>query len=174
MSAYHNSRYKNDPEYRARALARSKSWQAAHKDDPDCKMRSQQRSRAYYALVKDKPEHKARVKILNAKHNAIAKARRSKTPLESKIEAALCDAVRMRGGMALKFMDPSRRGAPDRLVLLPGHPTHFVELKRPNGEGKLEPWQERYHADIRRSGQRVWVLYSFDDVDAFMAEMDMT
>ncbi len=90
--------------------------------------------------------------------------------LESKVEDHLVYRVKELGGMCIKFTDPGRRGAPDRIVCLPGHPAYFVELKRPKN-GRLDAHQVRYHESLRRSGQRVWVLWSKEDVDAFFAEI---
>ena len=87
--------------------------------------------------------------------------------LEVTVEKHLRDEVKKRGGMCPKFTDTGRRGAPDRLVLLPGHPTYFVELKRPR-IGHLAVHQKRYHADIRAAGQSVIVLDSIEAVDAFL------
>lgn len=94
--------------------------------------------------------------------------RRGRFPLEAKVEKYLVDGVKARGGMCMKFADPGRRGAPDRLVCLPGHPTYFVELKRPK-IGKLDTHQIRYHDDLRAAGQRVWVIWSNEEVDGFFA-----
>jgi hypothetical protein len=77
------------------------------------------------------------------------------------------------GGMCPKFIDPSRRGAPDRMVLLPGRPVFFVEMKREVG-GVVKPWQTRYHEDLRALGHRVWVLWSKEEVDAFISEVTLT
>lgn len=92
--------------------------------------------------------------------------------LEKQVEERLCAEVERRGGMCPKFIDPSRRGAPDRIVMLPGHPSYFVELKR-RRLGHLKSWQARYHDDIRTAGQRVWVLKGDADVDAFFIEIDL-
>lgn len=75
--------------------------------------------------------------------------------------------VEARGGMCPKFIDPARRGAPDRMVLLPGGKVIFVEMKR-EGTGTVKKHQERYHADLRALGHRVEVLWSKEDVDAFL------
>lgn len=99
-----------------------------------------------------------------------SKNRLGKYPVEAKAEQYLADGVRMVGGMCPKFNDPGRRGAPDRIVCLPGHPAYFVELKR-SKLGKLDAHQQRYHDDLRAAGQRVWVLWSKEDVDGFFAEI---
>lgn len=48
---------------------------------------------------------------------------------ERTVERTLCDAARAAGGIAIKL--GGYAGIPDRLCLLPGGRTLFVELKRP-------------------------------------------
>ena len=48
---------------------------------------------------------------------------------ESEIEKRLKNAVKMRGGLALKFVSPNFNGVPDRLLLLPEGKAAFAELK---------------------------------------------
>jgi VRR-NUC domain. len=48
---------------------------------------------------------------------------------EKLIEKKLREMVKRRGGLALKWASPFYTGMPDRLVLLPGGMTYFVELK---------------------------------------------
>lgn len=79
----------------------------------------------------------------------------------------------MLDGLCMKFLDPGQRGAPDRLVVLPERSTFYVELKRPKF-GKLSDAQKRYHQRLRDRGQRVWILWSKDEVDAFIAEVTLT
>jgi hypothetical protein len=89
---------------------------------------------------------------------------------ESTVEEHLRLRTEAAGGMCPKFVDPNRKGAPDRLVVLPGHPTYFVELKRPR-KSHTEEWQIRYHEALRKCGQRVWLLKSVEEVDAFFVEI---
>ena len=48
---------------------------------------------------------------------------------ESEIEKRLKNAVKMRDGLALKFVSPNFNGVPDRLLLLPEGKAAFAELK---------------------------------------------
>jgi hypothetical protein len=91
-------------------------------------------------------------------------------PLEERVELYLTNSVKAMRGMCVKLKDPSRRGAPDRIVCLPGHPSYFVELKRPKN-GRLAAHQTRYHDDLRAAGQKVWVIWSYEEVDGFFAEI---
>ena len=99
--------------------------------------------------------------------------------LEAKIEKYLCDRVTMLGGEVRKVKWIGRRGAPDRLVMLPDGRlfagedlgparTIWVEVKAP-GEVP-EPHQAREHARMRAMGQRVEVIDSMAGVDALLGE----
>ena len=91
-------------------------------------------------------------------------------PLESKVEARLCAAVKIRGGHAYKFTSPAHRGVPDRLVVLPNYPLIFVEVKRISG--KLTPLQEVECKKLADMKQAVFVIYGYPDVDAFLDYLD--
>jgi hypothetical protein len=105
--------------------------------------------------------------------NTRQRQRRRLIPKESAIESYLRDKVEALGGLCIKFRDLGRRGAPDRLVVLSGHPTLFVEMKRP-GLGRLADEQARYHQRLRERGQHVWTLWSKADVDDFINEVTLT
>ena len=93
--------------------------------------------------------------------------------LEREIERHLVKRVRELGGEVRKVKWIGRRGAPDRLVMLP-HPTCrwprppiWVELKRPGV--KPEPHQVREHERMRARGQRVVVIDSIEGVEELLA-----
>jgi hypothetical protein len=81
---------------------------------------------------------------------------------ESQIESYLVERTKAAGGECRKLKWIGRHGAPDRLVMLNGKAI-FIELKAP-GE-KCRPHQIREHERMRRMGQRVEVVDSFDGVD---------
>jgi len=110
---------------------------------------------------------------------------------ESQIEAHLVKRVKQLGGEVRKVKWIGRRGAPDRLVMLPEtwktvqlaaygiHPTRedqwldrpartiWVELKAP---GKVaEPHQMREHTRMRAMGQRVVVIDSIEGVEELLS-----
>jgi hypothetical protein len=85
---------------------------------------------------------------------------------ESEIETYLVRQVKEAGGEVRKCAWVGRRGAPDRLVLLPGRPATYVELKAP---GKLPgQLQVREHDRLRELGQYVVVIDSTRGVDALL------
>lgn len=90
---------------------------------------------------------------------------KKKVPLEEVVEEYFCRSVEEAGGEVRKVSWLGRRGAPDRLALLPGW-SCFVELKRP---GKLpEGHQLREHKRMRDAGLNVEVIDSRGAVDAFI------
>lgn len=85
--------------------------------------------------------------------------------LEETVEKAHCKKVRVKGGIAYKFVSPGRRGVPDRLDLYKIPKEHqsivakyvcFTELKAPGK--KARPEQIREHNRIKRLGFRVEVV----------------
>ena len=90
---------------------------------------------------------------------------------ERDIEAYLVRRVKELGGEVRKVKWIGRRGAPDRLVMLPnawgrGFTTIWVELKAP-GMG-AEAHQLREHSRMRNRGQRVAVIDSLEGVDRLL------
>lgn len=81
---------------------------------------------------------------------------------ENIIEEYLVERVKALGGEVRKLRWVGRRGAPDRLVLLPGR-LLWVELKATGAS--CEPHQLREHARMERMGQRVAVVDSKIAVD---------
>lgn len=93
---------------------------------------------------------------------------------ERDIEAHLVKRVRELGGEVRKVKWIGRRGAPDRLVMLPReayvddlHCAIWIELKAPGK--KAEPHQAREHERMRRMGQRVEVIDSFERIEEILS-----
>ena len=71
---------------------------------------------------------------------------------EKTLEARLVREIEARGGMALKYTSQFHRGIPDRICLLPGGVTIFVELKS-TGQ---KPTKLQQHAIAKLSGLGHW------------------
>lgn len=84
---------------------------------------------------------------------------------ESEIESYLVHKVKQLGGEVRKVKWIGRRGAPDRIVMLPGK-TWWVELKAPGQKPK--PHQAREHERMRAMGQLVAVVDSVETVDILL------
>lgn len=88
---------------------------------------------------------------------------------ESVLERRLVREVERLGGQAPKWVSPGHRGVPDRLVILPGGRTVFVEMKAP---GKpLAPLQARWARILRGLGHDVYKIDSNEQIDAFIREV---
>lgn len=88
---------------------------------------------------------------------------------EAKVEDYLRQETLTRGGMCSKLIDAGRRGHPDRTLRFPGN-TIYVETKAIGG--RLEPWQDEYHKDLRSLGYVVLVLWTTPQVEGFFADYD--
>ena len=73
------------------------------------------------------------------------------------------------GGVAFKFVSPSNRGVADRLVVLPQGVVWFVEVKKDGG--RLSTLQNIFIAEMQRLQQNVRVVWSKEDVDDLIKEM---
>lgn len=87
---------------------------------------------------------------------------------ESVIETYLREGVKKLGGRAYKWTSPGNAGVPDRIVVLPGRPPVFVELKTEKGE--LSALQKVQIARLQKLGQDVRVLYGKEQVEKFLDE----
>jgi hypothetical protein len=96
---------------------------------------------------------------------------------ERDIERHLVKHVKALGGEVRKVTWQGRRGAPDRLVMLPRalrnefgmltSCTVWVEMKSPGV--KPEPHQLREHERMRAMGQRVVVIDSIEGVEELLS-----
>lgn len=71
---------------------------------------------------------------------------------EKTLEARLVREIEARGGMALKYTSQYHRGIPDRICLLPGGLSIFVELK---STGK-KPTKLQQHAIAQLANLGFW------------------
>lgn len=91
--------------------------------------------------------------------------------LEKSVEERLRKMVESIGGIAPKFESPGNNGMPDRLVIMPGGRVYLVETKRPK-KSKVAKLQKYQQDRLRALGVDVRMLYTYDDVDAFIVEID--
>ena len=88
---------------------------------------------------------------------------------EKTIEQKVTEAVRRRGGLALKLVSPGFNGVPDRLLLFMGGKTAFAEVKAPGQ--KPRPLQERRIRQLRQLGFRVYVVDSVEKIGEMIDEI---
>lgn len=84
---------------------------------------------------------------------------------EKDVESYLSKEMSRIGLRTYKFIPDQRVGMPDRLVTLPNGRVIWIEMKTDGGHLSLV--QELRHRELREQGQRVEVLWTKADVDAF-------
>lgn len=88
---------------------------------------------------------------------------------ESALERKLRIAVESIGGKMPKWVSPGNRGVPDRIALLPGGRTVYVEMKAP---GKpLEPLQRKWRKTLLAMGHEYRKIDSEEDIERFIGEV---
>lgn len=90
--------------------------------------------------------------------------------LEKTVEEYLVKRVKEIGGKAPKWTSPGNTGVPDRIILLPGGRTYFVECKRPKGS-KTSARQKLWRKYLTDLGHNVRNTYTKEEVDAFIKEV---
>jgi hypothetical protein len=97
---------------------------------------------------------------------------------ESQIEKHLVARVKALGGECRKISWIGRRGAPDRLVMLPARwvnvgsywaPSYTIWVELKASGVKPEAYQLREHARMRAMGQRVVVIDSIEGVEIILS-----
>lgn len=89
---------------------------------------------------------------------------------EKTLEARLVREIEVRGGMALKYTSQFHRGIPDRICLLPGGLSVFVELK---STGK-KPTKLQQHAmeQLDRMGHPTCIVDSTEKLEELLEILD--
>lgn len=88
---------------------------------------------------------------------------------EKALERYLNERVKATGGLSLKFHSQWQTGYPDRIVMLPGGVTAWVELKS-TGQ-KPRRLQQIRHGELSAIGQRVFVADTKADIDNILKEL---
>ena len=81
--------------------------------------------------------------------------------IEQQIEDEFVEKSRTYGVRAIKFIDPSNTGAPDRLIFCPNGRTLLIEFKKPGG--KVAEKQIEYHRWLDSLGFQVEIHDSVDE-----------
>ena len=89
---------------------------------------------------------------------------------EKTLEARLVREIEARGGMALKYTSQFHRGIPDRICLLPGGVTFFVELKS-TGQ-KPTKLQDHAMKQLEKLGFSTRVIDSTESLDRLLRVLD--
>jgi len=77
---------------------------------------------------------------------------------EKQLQQFIVKKSRERGILVYKFASPGHRGVPDLICIPPGRPAYFIEVKNPNGKGRLSGLQELTIEKINRQGTKAYVI----------------
>ena len=95
---------------------------------------------------------------------------------EKKIEDRLANRAKAKGGIAMKFVSPSRAGVTDRIVLLPVPPEHreivakYFKMVEVKAKGEVpRPLQVYFINQITELGHCATWVDSAEAVDALFA-----
>lgn len=86
---------------------------------------------------------------------------KTNTYSEKYLERKLVERIKAAGGLCLKFASVTEAGYPDRVCLMPGGHTFWVELKTTGR--KPTRLQEERHRELRERG---YIVYVVDDMDS--------
>ena len=87
---------------------------------------------------------------------------------EVQLERRVVNYARKLGVYCRKCEDGA--GFPDREFLFPGGHVRFIELKNPDGKGRLAKAQKLQIAKLKRLGFPCLVTHDFDEAAAFLRE----
>lgn len=88
---------------------------------------------------------------------------------ESEIEGWLKFRIEKKGGLFIKFTSPGNDGVPDRIVMLPGGRTVFLELK--TRHGKLSAVQKYQIGRLLKLNADVAVIFGADAAEDFLEDL---
>ncbi len=90
--------------------------------------------------------------------------------MEKDIERWLGNQLKNLGCIYMKFVSPGNDGVPDRIIIVPGGATIFVELK--STTGKLMANQRVQISRLRKQGALVFVITGKTDAELFVEDME--
>lgn len=88
---------------------------------------------------------------------------------ETKLEQYLVKEIKKENGLCLKWMSPGAKGVPDRIIIMPGGKTYFVEMKQVSG--RIDPLQKYVHKQFTQRGHKVYVLWTKEQVNEFVKKV---
>lgn len=90
---------------------------------------------------------------------------------EKQVEQFLKLRIEQEGGMCYKFMSPGRRNVPDRICVMPGGVTVWVECK--GEDGRLRKGQLREIQRLRKLGHEAFAVSSRQEVRALLEYLEV-
>jgi hypothetical protein len=90
---------------------------------------------------------------------------------EKRLQQFIANTCKVYDTLCYKFESPGRAGVPDLICIPPhGRPVYFVEVKNPNGKGRVSLLQAKCHQRIQQQGTAVYVIDSQADAEKIIRE----
>lgn len=90
------------------------------------------------------------------------------TQREQRLEQKIVSLIKAKNGMCFKWVSPGFTGVPDRIAVMPGGKIFFIEVKRPDGKGRVSKRQQRVGDQLRALGCTVLVVNKMEDLDGYI------
>lgn len=87
---------------------------------------------------------------------------------EQGLEQKIVSLVKRKNGMCFKWVSPGFTGVPDRIAVMPEGRIIFIEVKRPDGKGKVSKRQQRVSDQLKALGCTVLVVDKMEDLDGYI------
>lgn len=87
---------------------------------------------------------------------------------EKTLQAKITKLFRAAGWLVYKFASPSYRGVPDLLLIAPGGGAVFIEVKHPDGTGRLSKLQEFEIQKLENQNSEVHVVDSIEHAEEIL------
>lgn len=87
---------------------------------------------------------------------------------EQALEQKIVSSIKAKNGMCFKWVSPGFTGVPDRIAVMPGGRIIFIEVKRPDGKGRLSTRQKRVGDQLRALGCVVLTVSKMEDLDGYI------
>lgn len=87
---------------------------------------------------------------------------------EQGLEQKIVSLVKRKNGMCFKWVSPGFTGVPDRIAVMPEGKIIFIEVKRPDGKGKVSKRQQRVGDQLRALGCTVLIVDKMEDLDGYI------
>ena len=91
------------------------------------------------------------------------------SPTESSIERKIVEHCQKFDVLCYKWVSPSRRGVPDRILIFPDGRVVFAELK--TKWGRLSPLQRYEHKRLTEQGATVVVFKTFENYEKWFIQI---
>ena len=93
---------------------------------------------------------------------------------EKKLQQYIVKQSKLNNIIVYKFASPGHRGVPDLICIPDGRPAYFIEVKNPNGKGRLSGLQVATIEKINKQGTKAYVVSTKGHADEIIRSNTQT